>query len=82
MSSTGIPKQEHGSTKTAESGLEVHPEVSECLYETTTDGQGTQQQATGTILLSKRGPNIRIPAFRDDTEHRTVPTFCSDEEGL
>ena len=38
MPSIGIPKQEHSSVQRAESSVEVHTEVSKCLYETTTDG--------------------------------------------
>ena len=82
MSLPYIPEQEHCSTKRTESSLEIYSEVSEHFYETTADGQGTQQQPTETVLLSKWGPNIHIPSFRNDTEHTTVPPFQSDEERL
>ena len=67
----------------AESGMEVYPEIPKSLHKTTIDGREQQQQyPTGTLLLPKRGTNIRIPTLRNDTEDTTVSPLCSDAKGL
>ena len=74
-------EQEYGTTQREESDAEICQQVQRHIPETRQYG-GRPERPTGTILLSRRGQNICLPSFRNDTGNPTEPSFRADEERL
>ena len=76
---TGGGQQEH----CANTGEEGHTEICEQIQGNLSEQYGGRpEQSPGTILLSRRGQNICLPSFRDDTGHTAEPTFRENAVGL
>ena len=74
--------QEYSRDKGGEGSLEVQPQVQGHFRERTEHGRRPQQPTAGTILLSRRGKDIRIPAYTDDSGNSAVSPIRTNEEGL
>ena len=81
MPMTSGSEQEHCTNPGEESDTEIHQKLQRYISETRQYG-GRPEQPTGTILLSRRGQNIRLPSFRNDTGNTTEPAFQENAEGL
>ena len=76
---TGGGQQEH----CANMGEEGHTEICEQIQGNLSEQYGGRPECSpGTILLSRRGQNICLPSFRDDTRHTAEPTFQENAKGL
>ena len=73
MPTTGGGQQEH-CTNTGEGDTEICEQIQTNLSEPGQYG-GRPERSPGTFLLSRRGQNIHLPSFRNDTGHTTEPTF-------
>ena len=79
MPMTGGGQQEH----CANTGEEGHTEICKQIQGNLSEQYGRRpERSPGTILLSRRGQNICLPSFRDDTGHTAEPTFQENAEGL
>ena len=79
MPMTGGGQQEH----CANTGEEGHTEICKQIQGNLSEQYGRRpERSPGTILLSRRGQNICLPSFRDDTGHTAEPTFRENAEGL
>ena len=79
MPTTGGGQQEH----CANMGEEGHTEICEQIQGNLSEQYGGRPgRSPGTILLSIRGQNIRLPSFRGDTGHTAEPAFRENAEGL
>ena len=79
MATTGGGQQEH----CANMGEEDHTEICEQIQGNLSEQYGGRpERSPGTILLSRRGQNICLPSFRDDTRHTAEPAFQENAKGL
>ena len=69
---SGCGKQEHS----PDTGKEGHPEVCQQIPGNPTKqyGRGTQRPS-GSVFLSRRGQDLRLPSCGDAPEHTEEPTF-------
>ena len=74
--------QEYSGDKGGEGSLEVQPQVQGHFCERTEHGGWPQQPTAGTILLSRMGKDICIPAYTDDSGNSAVSLIRTNEEGL
>ena len=81
MSTASGGQQEYCTDPREEGDTEICQQVQRHISENRQYG-GKPERSTGTILLSRRGQNICLPSFRDDTGNTTEPTFRENEEGL
>ena len=76
---TGCGQQEH-CTNTGEEG---HTEICKQIQGNLSEQYGRRpERSLATILLSRRGQNIHLPSFRDDTRHTAEPAFRENAKGL
>ena len=76
---TGGGQQEH----CANMGEEGHTEICEQIQGNLSEQYGGRpERSPRTILLSRRGQNICLPSFRNETGHTAEPTFQENAEGL
>ena len=74
-------EQEHCTNLGEESDTEICQQIQRHISEPRQYG-GRPEQPRGTVLLLRRGQNICIPSFRNDTGNTTEPTFRENAEGL
>ena len=79
MPTTGGGQQEHCANMGEEGDTEICEQIQGNLSE---QYGGRPERSPGTILLSRRGRNICLLSFRNDTGHTTEPTFRENAEGL
>ena len=76
---TGGGQQEH----CANTGEEGHTEICEQIQGNLSEQYGGRsERSPGTILLSRRGQNIRLSSFRDDTRHTAEHALRENAKGL
>ena len=74
-------EQKHCTNSREESDTEIRAQIQRHISETRQYGR-RPERPTGTVLLSRRGQNICLPSFRNDTGNTTEPTFRENAEGL
>ena len=79
MPTTGGGQQEHCANTREEGDTEICKQIQGNLSE---QHGRRPERSPGTILLSRRGQNIRLSSFRNDTGHAAEPTFQENAEGL
>ena len=79
MATPGSGQQEH----CTDTGEEGHTEICEQIQGNLSEqyGRGTQR-SSGTILIPRRGQNIRLPSIGDATRHTEEPAFRENAKGL
>ena len=82
VSTKGAFTQEYGGDKGRESSLEIQPQVQRHFCEWAEDGGRPRQPTPGTVLLSRGGKDICIPAYRDDAGNSVESPIRTNEEGL
>ena len=81
MPMTGGGQQEHCANTGEEGDTEICKQIQRNLSEPRQYG-GRPEPSPGIFLLSRKGQNICLPSFRNDTGHTTEPTFRENAEGL
>ena len=75
----GSCQQEH----CTDMGEEGHTEVCEQIQGNLSEQYGRRpERSPGTILLPRRGQNIRLPSIGNDTRHTEEPAFRENAKGL
>ena len=82
VTTKGAFMQEYSRDQGGEGSLEIQPQVQGHFRKRTEHGGWPQQPTVGTILLSRRGKDICIPAYTDDSGNSAVSPIQTNEEGL